>query len=625
MRRIMTVPQQMIALAMHPLGRRAGWAASAGLVLAIILTPAPVSLRAQPPPPPAERTITLGVNSKMRLQMLDRGLFQERVIEDPTRLDAALPQISDDGKTSWVTIVGKAPGTTEVSLVRKQGQMVVARETLTVRVVFFDFQAVEQAIRAAVPTANIRIVPSGNYSLILTGTVDRAEEVEVVRRTAESIIAEAAAAAQRAGVATTPQVQIINNIRVGGVQQVQLDVVVAQVSRSELRAMAFNFLANSRNFYFGSTVGQAVANPALTGVGGTLNATFAGQALAGVPGSPAGQPTNLLSGVLNNGSGFLQFLQALRVEGVVKNLAEPRLVARSGQHASFLSGGEQAVPVPAGLGQIGVQFEEFGTRLNFRPIVLGNGKIELTVEPEVSDLNAAFGTSIAGTIVPGRTTQRVRTTVELEVGQTFVIGGLIQHVMTASTSKVPVLGDLPFIGTAFSSKSMNETEQEVLVIVTPHLVDGMDCTQYPKVLPGQETRSADDYELFLEGIMEAPRGPREVCHGKQYVPAYLSDPTAGQFPCAGDNGYGHGHKGHKGHAGHGGAGCPTCPGGAVSRTPTPADWKMQATRLPAPTRQLPKAPKGIDIRDVEPMQASSPSSVIPTGMPALEMPAPEKP
>ena len=223
---------------------------------------------------------------------------------------------------------------------------------------------------------------------------------------------------------------------------------------------------------------------------------------------------------------------ALRTEGVVKSLNEPTVTTMSGRPASFLVGGEQAIPVPAGLGQIGVQFEEFGTRLNVVPIVLGNGKIHLEIEPEVSELNAANGTSIDGVVVPGRTTTRINTTVELEDGQTFVIGGLVQKDISGATIKTPVLGDLPFLGTFFSSKSYTEDETEVVVLVTPHLVDAEDCAQAPKILPGEETRRPNDFELFLEGILEAPRGPRQVFEDHRYIAAYKNSPTAGLFPCA---------------------------------------------------------------------------------------------
>src|SRR5271154_5710711 len=148
---------------------------------------------------------------------------------------------------------------------------------------------------------------------------------------------------------------------VGGVQQVQVDVVVAQVTRSKERSMTFNFLADTKNFYLGSTIGQAVINPTTVGVGGAFG-TF--PALIGTPGAPSGVPTNILSGVIHNSWGLLTFLEALKQEGVAKVLTEPRIVTLSGRPASYLVGGEQAIPVPAGLGQVGVQFEEFGTRLN---------------------------------------------------------------------------------------------------------------------------------------------------------------------------------------------------------------------------------------------------------------------
>jgi pilus assembly protein CpaC len=347
--------------------------------------------------------------------------------------------------------------------------------------------------------------------------VPRAEDIDVVMRAAQSVV-------------LGPD-RVINALRVPGVMQVQLCVVVAQVSRSELRRMAFDFLLSDRKFFLGSTVGQAVINPVK--VPGSELGPFG--AVSGTPGTPNGAPTNILTGVISHNFGFVAFLQALRDESVIKLLAEPRLVTLSGRQASFLSGGEQAIPVPAGLGQVGVQFEEFGTRLSVVPIVLGDGKIRLEVEPEVSDLDPAAGTTIQGTIVPGRRTHRVHTTVELEDNQTFVIGGLIQNNVRGTTQKVPILGDVPFLGVAFSSKAYSEDETELVIMVTPHLVDPMDCSQAPKTVPGQETRSPDDFELFLEGILEAPRGQREVCPGGIYKAPYKNDRSASVFPC-GTNG-----------------------------------------------------------------------------------------
>src|SRR5262249_41691735 len=124
--------------------------------------------------------------------------------------------------------------------------------------------------------------------------------------------------------------------------------------------------------------------------------------------------------------------------------------------------------------------------------------------------------------------------VQLEDGQTLAIGGLIQKTVNATINRVPVLGDIPFLSVAFTSKSYTEQEEGLLILVTPRLGDGMTCCQIPKYLPDRETRSPDDFELFLEGIMEAPRGPRVVsAHPKAYQGAHMNSPNAGVYPCPG--------------------------------------------------------------------------------------------
>jgi pilus assembly protein CpaC len=471
--------------------------------------------------------LTVPINGTKTLQMTTKKNLKTVTNQDPSV--ARVSAMADD--PTRVQVTGLRAGNTRVTLVDVDN----AQELFDV-VVQVDVEHLRTVLRQAAPMANLQLIPASENSVILAGTVASAEDVDILLRTAQGV----------------GGFNIINALRVGGVTQVQLCVVVAAVSREDLRHMAFNFLTDTEHSFVGSTVGQAVVQPGLVGVGSaqlTVNGIISGS-----PGAPNGAETNLFFGILNTKDGFIGFLQALRDENVVKLLAEPKLVTISGRPASFLSGGEQAVPVPAGLGQVGVQFEEFGTRLNFLPIVLGN-RIHLEVEPEVSSLNNAFGTSINGTVVPGRTTQRVHTTVELEDGQTFAIGGLIQRDVTGSIRKVPIVGDLPFIGAAFSSKFYDERETELVVLVTPRLVDPMACNQLPKYLPGQETRRPDDFELFLEGILEAPRGPRDVFPDKHYLAAYKNSPTAAIFPCAGG---GHG----AGCGEHGGEACPAAGGGA---------------------------------------------------------------
>jgi pilus assembly protein CpaC len=473
----------------------------------------------------ARRTILVPVNGTVRLQMSTKKPI--RTVSNPK--ESALTIRTVVGDPTTVLLIGQQPDITRVQLTDADGNTEVYEV-----IVQPDVEYLQKQLQRALPQGSITPIPISRNSVILSGQLNRPED-----------------AALASGVAQAAGYQAINALRVGGVQQVQLDVVIATVSRTEFRRMAFDFLTNGKNFFLGSTVGQAVINPRSTGVGAVLSNAPGG--LLGIPGTPNGVRTNVLFGVLHDGWGFLGFLQALRDENVSKLLAEPRLVTLSGQPASFLVGGEQAIPVPAGLGQVGVQFEEFGTRLNFLPIVLGNGRIHLEVEPEVSNLDPAAGTAISGTIVPGRVTNRVHTTVELETGQTFVIGGLIQHTVTASATKLPLLGELPYVSSLFSSKSFQETEQEVVILVTPHLVDAQSCGQRPQVLPGQETRSPDDFELFLESILEAPRGPRTICHGRGYEPAFKHSPSYSVYPCAGCDG------------GHGAPGCgrgawPTCHG-----------------------------------------------------------------
>jgi pilus assembly protein CpaC len=479
------------------------------LVVLLSSLASPLARAQDQPPPGAIKALIVPIGSSKRLQMTTKKPMS-KVVNEKENV-ARVQAVVDDPTT--IVVTGLEAGLTRIVLA--DNSTPPNQEVYDV-VVQVDIEYLRSVLKRTVPTANVEPIPGPNNTLVLHGWVEHAEDVEIIMTAA------------RAAVGSS----VTNALRVAGVQQVQLCVTVAKVSRSQLRRMAFNFLTDTKNTFFGSFVGQAATLPTSVGVGSAqLNVAASGVALSGVPGAPNGAGTNLFFGVIHQSWGLLTFLQALKDESVVKTLASPVLVTESGRPASFLSGGEQAIPIPAGLGQVGVQFEEFGTRLNFLPIVKGGGKIHLEVEPEVSALDQAFGTSIQGTVVPGRTTQRVHTSVELEDGQTFVIGGLIERDITGNITKVPILGELPFIGAAFSSKGFTELETELVILVTPHLVDAQSCDQLVKLLPGQETRNPDDFELFLENILEAPRGQREICFPRGYVPAYKNGPSAGRYPC----------------------------------------------------------------------------------------------
>jgi pilus assembly protein CpaC len=501
------------------------WRTALGLAVSAWIAAGPGrELRAadQPLPPPLMRAdaapkgnaITIAIGSSQRLQMKGHKVIKSVV--NPKENVAFVQPVQDDPRT--VLITGRDAGVTRITLTAADD----SEESYEV-VVQFDVEFLRTLLARAVPTANIQLIPAASGVLIISGNVNHADDIDIIMRTAQSVVSQ-------------PD-RVINALRIGGVVQVQLDCVVAFVSRTELRRMSFDFLNAGHHHNFSSTVGGALINPNL------------GSTLPSIPGvdlpienvitSPNGAPANIFLGLFNDQQVFFGLLQALRDDRLIKILAEPKLVTMSGRSANLLSGGQQAIPESAGLGSISVRFEPFGTQLSVLPVVLGNGRIHLEVEPEVSNIDPTVGTTIQGTSVPGRSTQRVHTTVEMQEGQTLAIGGLIQNTVTANTTKLPVLGELPFIGAAFSAKSFQETEEELVVLVTPHVVDALACNQVPKLLPGQETRSPDDFELFLEGIMEAPRGQREVCPDDHYLPAFKNGPTAAVYPC-GDAGCGGG-------------------------------------------------------------------------------------
>jgi pilus assembly protein CpaC len=463
---------------------------------------------------------------------------------------------------------GDSPGLTRVTVLTSDNRRVAFDVVVEV-----DYEQLRNIIKRTLPTASVEIVPGVGQSVILTGFVNKPEDASLVEQIARaSLASQAGPAAPGMGGGAAPAAgaggQVINAIQIGGNQHVQIDMVVASVNRSETRERQFDFLVNGTTASGGSILNQLILP---------------------VPGG-GGQPplispqANLQLGIVP--ANFFGALRALRTEGLAKFLTEPKLVTQSGRAASILAGGRQAIlSGQSGITGPGVQLEPVGTEVDVLPIVMGNGKIYLEVFPRVRTVNAARGITVGGALSVGFDEQSARATVMLESGQTFAIGGLIESSVTASASKVPVLGDMPFIGTAFSGINHREIETELVILVTPRLVEPLDCNQVPRRLPGRETRSPDDYELFLENLIEAPRGQRKVWSGKKYNAAHKCDPN-GAFPCAGnvcgENG-----------SNCGQAGCTNCggqaaaPASAVPMTPmttTPAVLPPvgQTTAAPAP-------------------------------------------
>jgi pilus assembly protein CpaC len=249
--------------------------------------------------------------------------------------------------------------------------------------------------------------------------------------------------------------------------QVMTEIKIAEVSRNTLQQFGFNFFLNK-----GNSAGALTTT-------GTLNSLNFGSINldTGRPSAfsfnqngvvPLQNAFNLVGGDV--GRGLLGALSVLSRKGLARVLAEPSLVATSGQTASYLAGGEFPVPVSQGTGGITIEYKQFGVRLTLSPTVLARNRIALKVAPEVSDLDFSAGIQVGGVAVPALTVRRTDTTVELGDGETFVISGLISNNLRNNVDKVPGLGDLPVIGAFFRSTSVQKVEKELIMVVTPTLV-----------------------------------------------------------------------------------------------------------------------------------------------------------
>jgi pilus assembly protein CpaC len=213
---------------------------------------------------------------------------------------------------------------------------------------------------------------------------------------------------------------------------------------------------------------------------------------------------NALLRFTSNGTTWTGFIDALKSDGLIKVLAEPTLIALSGERATFNAGGEFPVPVPQGLGTVAIEYRKFGVSLNFTPTVLGDGRINIQVAPEVSELDFASAVQIAGFIVPGLSTRNASTVVELADGQSFAIAGLMRDTVRDVMDKFPLLGDIPVLGVLFRSKAFQKNETELIIIATPRLVKPLDHANQP--LPTDFYVEPNDAEFYLTGMMEG-RGP----------------------------------------------------------------------------------------------------------------------
>ena len=310
----------------------------------------------------------------------------------------------------------------------------------------------------------------------------------------------------------------VDMTRVPGVQQVLLKVRIAEVSRRAIRQLGFSAVVGGGSAFGGFQPGADAGgsfNP--VGISPVANGAISPSNYVYQEGANSvASAATLFGGV--PAADLALYINALKQNNYVRVLAEPNLVAISGEEATFLVGGEFPVPVVQGTSvgvgsSVTVEYKEVGVRLRFRPEVLGENRIRLQVAPEVSELSETFGTEINGQKIKGVRTRRSSTTVELRSGQTFAMAGLLNSKTEAQNASIPLLGDLPFLGALFRSVRYTEDQTELVVLVTAELVEPLDSIGSEPV-PGFMHQRPNDWQFFVDGRIEdtivAPLPPSQA-------------------------------------------------------------------------------------------------------------------
>jgi len=385
------------------------------------------------------------------------------VVADDKIADAQ--QITDKS----LYVLGRGFGTTTIGLFSAEGKPV---GLLAVQV-GVDTSDMARSIRAAVPDARVR-VGSVNGRVRLSGAVPDVVSMQKVLSVVSQYGADPGS--------------IVNTITLSGGQQVNLEVRILEASRSAGRELGINWVSRPSDppLNSGLAIGQKVIR-----VDGTTYGA-AGPNYAGTDNTFA----TFITSVLMGGLDLNLVINALEAKGLVRTLAEPNLTTLSGQGASFLAGGQVPIRVPDANGNATITYKDFGVRLVFTPVVLDNKRIQIRLTPEVSDI-----TQFTALGDPVFNTRTLDSTVELRDGQSFSVAGLLLNNTNLSQNQLPWIGDVPVLGALFRSSSYQKKETELVVIVTPRLVQPNTPTQVAAT-PLDKTMPPNDADFFAVGKME---------------------------------------------------------------------------------------------------------------------------
>lgn len=429
-------------------------------------------------------------------QVLRLKVGRSKVLRTPfalTRISVADPDIADLILISEreIYINALAPGATNISM---WGKSRFTSATVTVEA---DLTLLKEKLHQILPKEKIGAEAAGD-SIVLNGEVS-------------GPVAQSTALALALPYAGGKKDKIVNVMHVGGVQQVMLEVRVAEINRliAERIGVNFNALAPKGNF----GVNQINSLAGVT----DLVRTFTGSGSASTTAFTQGLGTALtaMGGWTAAGTLWTVFMDLLKQQNLGRVLAEPNLVTTSGQKASFLAGGEYPIPVPqsgvGGASTITIEYKKYGVQLEFTPTVLDESKIAVQVHPIVSELDTSLGVSFTltgGYVVPALRIREMDTHVEVNDGQTFAIAGLLSDQSRNIITKFPVLGDIPVLGVLFRSTQYQKNLTELVALVTPHLVKPM--PPGAARLPTDKWIDPNDVDVYLLGLEQGRQKPGQA-------------------------------------------------------------------------------------------------------------------
>jgi len=466
-----------------------GAALGASIAVAAIAVAAPASAQiVSPADDVAAGELAVPLN-KSQVLRTDRP-YAKALIGSPDIADV-LP-LSDRS----LYVLGKKMGTTSLTLYDRNNRLIAVVDVA----VGPDVTSLKRQLSELMPDDRVGARIS-NDSIVLEGIVSSGPAADRAVQLAE----------------TYAPGKVINLMAVGSAQQVMLEVRFSEVKRGALKDIGFSgFLTGGGNNGFQGAIGGGASLVSSTGTTTTTSTVDGVTTSVTSPNPPA-----LSLGAIVDSFGILTRVfhiggldidatfNALERKGLVTTLAEPTLVALSGETASFLAGGEFPVPVAqsstdGGGSAISVEFKPFGVSLAFTPTVLADGVINMEVAPEVSSIDPSASVVINNLRVPGLQTRRAKTTVELRDGESFALAGLIRRDFQDTIRQFPILGSIPIIGALFRSTNFQKEETELVIIVTPRLVKPVRAAAIK--VPTDRARPPDEVDLFLLGRPDSAVG-----------------------------------------------------------------------------------------------------------------------